>query len=104
MGLKCIFKVVGRTHTERWHSNFWGWLLDPQGSHSLQDYILHKLLLSLLDTRCIKPSSNISDDLTDILTNVKYSNIRVKPNEHDNSEKPESVNGNPGINCIGNLL
>jgi hypothetical protein len=40
-----IFKIVGRTHYERWHSCFWGWLLDPNGTHLLNHYILVKLLI-----------------------------------------------------------
>ena len=98
-----IFKVVGRTHTERWHSNFWGWLLDPQGSHSLQDYILNKLLLSLLDERCIKPKSDYTQKLTDILTTIKFLNIKVKPNENDNIEKNKSTVGRFDIYLRGEM-
>ena len=50
-----FFKIVGGTHFERWHSCFWGWLFDPSGSHALGDYAVNRLLLSLLDDRCVKP-------------------------------------------------
>jgi len=81
-----IFKIVGRTHFERWHTCFWGWLLDSQGSHSLDEYILNKLLLSLLDESCIKPSSSINSDLSAILTSIEYSNLETRPNENDHHE------------------
>lgn len=98
-----IFKVVGRTHTERWHSNFWGWLLDPKGSHSLQDYILNKLLLSLFDERCIKPTSDYLTNLTDLLTNVQKFNVNVIPNERDNTEKNKKGVGRFDIYVSGNI-
>lgn len=28
-----LFRIVGRTFTETWHSMFLGWLMDPKGSH-----------------------------------------------------------------------
>lgn len=43
-----IFRIVGRAHYEGWHSAFWGWLLDAQGSHLLGDYVLTRLLSSIL--------------------------------------------------------
>ncbi len=30
-----MFKILGRTHTETWHSMFLAWLLNPAGSHGL---------------------------------------------------------------------
>jgi hypothetical protein len=53
-----IFKIVGRTHYERWHSCFWGWLLDPNGTHLLKSYPLVRLLLLLSDERTLKPTGN----------------------------------------------
>ena len=40
-----IFKIIGRTHLERAHSCFWGWLLDPNGSHGLNEYVIQQILL-----------------------------------------------------------
>ena len=42
-----FFKIVGRAHYERWHSAFFGWLLDPGGSHLLSDYVVRRFLLLL---------------------------------------------------------
>ena len=49
LGEPNFFKIVGRTHYERWHSCFFGWLLDPNGSHLLFDYALIRFLFLLLD-------------------------------------------------------
>ena len=46
-----FFKIVGRTHYERWHSCFLGWQLDANGSHLLGDYTLIRFLFLLLDER-----------------------------------------------------
>ncbi len=34
-----FFTIVGRTHYERWHSSFYGWLLDANGSHLIGEYM-----------------------------------------------------------------
>ncbi len=38
------FRILGTTFTERWHSQFWGWLLDPRGSHGQGGFALKRLL------------------------------------------------------------
>jgi hypothetical protein len=77
-----FFTVVGRTHFERWHSAFFGWLLDINGSHLLRDYVFRKFLHLLFDERCVKPSENIiNDDLILALPTIEFSGIEVSPNE-----------------------
>ena len=49
-----LFKIVGRTHYERWHSAFVGWLLDTNGTHLLADYTLTRFLFSLLENNTLK--------------------------------------------------
>lgn len=39
-----IFRIVGTTDRERWHSAFWAWVFDPAGSHGLGDLALKRLL------------------------------------------------------------
>ena len=41
-----LFRIVGRTHTETWHSMFLGWLLDPKGNHGLGSFPLRRLLVA----------------------------------------------------------
>ena len=40
-----IFSIVGQTNTERWHSSFLAWLLNPEGSHGLNYFPLKNLLM-----------------------------------------------------------
>lgn len=81
-----FFSVVGRTHYERWHSSFFGWLLDPNGSHLLFDYVMKRFLLLLLDDATLKPEDNISSILIDVLPAVEFENVEVTPNEFTVSE------------------
>jgi hypothetical protein len=81
-----IFKIVGRTHYERWHSCFWGWLLDSNGSHLLRDYTLIRLLFLLLDKRCLKSSLHNSIGLIELLPSVEFSEIGTIPNEYISTE------------------
>ena len=44
-----IFDVLGIGHKELQHSNFIGWLLDPNGNHGFGDYFLLEFLNLLSD-------------------------------------------------------
>lgn len=86
-----FFKIVGRTHFERWHSCFLGWLLDSSGSHLLSDYTLLRFLLLLLDERCHKSKNHDHQKILKILPTVDFSDIEVFPNE--NISKETSIRG-----------
>ena len=86
-----FFKIVGRTHYERWHSAFFGWLLDANGSHLLSDYVLRRFLLLLLDEKCLKAVPTSEKHLLTTLPVLEFSEIQVSPNEHMSSET--SVSG-----------
>lgn len=77
-----FFKIVGRAHYERWHSSFFGWLLDASGSHLLSDYVLRRFLLLLLDNNCLKPNNHSEKFLVNILPHAEFSEIQVSPNEN----------------------
>jgi hypothetical protein len=81
-----IFKIVGRTHYERWHSCFWGWLLDANGSHLLSDYTLIRLLFLLVDDKCLKAKDHEKQNLWDVLPTIDFSEIEVTPNENTSNE------------------
>lgn len=81
-----FFTIVGRTHYERWHSSFYGWLLDPNGSHLLRDYVLTRFLLLTHDERCLKSTNHESNPLSQILPTIEFNNIEVTPNEYFSSE------------------
>lgn len=86
-----IFKIVGRTHYERWHSCFWGWLFDPNGTHLLKDYAFIRLLLLLSNDRALKPNDRTRCRLLKILPTVEFTDVQVTPNEFVSAER--SVNG-----------
>jgi len=86
-----FFKIVGRTHYERWHSCFLGWLLDSCGSHLLSEYTLLRFLLLLLDEKCLKSKNHSNQRLFKILPTVAFSDIEVFPNE--NISKETSITG-----------
>lgn len=48
-----IFRAIGRTHTETWHSAFLGWLLDPKGSHQLGTFPLRRFLAMVAQSHII---------------------------------------------------
>jgi|TARA_B100001971_G_scaffold152492_1_gene141727 hypothetical protein len=82
-----IFKIIGRTHLERAHSNFWGWLIDPNGSHKLGSFVIQKILLQLIDKSTL-PSSKISIGyLKSILPKLYLDDLEVSPNEFNPKEK-----------------
>jgi len=86
-----FFKIVGRAHYERWHSSFFGWLLDVSGSHLLSDYVLRRFLLLLLDEKCLKANNHSEKYLGNILPIADFSEIQVSPNENLTTET--SVSG-----------
>lgn len=77
-----FFKIVGRAHYERWHSSFFGWLLDAKGSHLLSDYVLRRFLLLLLNEKCIKASNHSEKYLVNVLPIAEFLEIQVSPNEN----------------------
>jgi PD-(D/E)XK nuclease superfamily len=81
-----IFKIVGRTHYERWHSCFFGWLLDPNGSHLMYDYVLTRLLLLSFNERCLPSSDHQNVKLLNLLPSVRFQNVEVIPNEYISTE------------------
>ena len=86
-----FFRIVGRTHYERWHSCFLGWLLDVNGSHLLGDYTLRSFLLLLVNGRCLRPNNHITQTLSRILAITDFESVEVTPNE--NISKETSITG-----------
>jgi hypothetical protein len=81
-----FFKIVGRTHYERWHSSFIGWLLDAGGSHLVGDYTLKRFLMLLLDESCLKAKNHAEHFLLKVLPTAEFTEIEVTPNEHFSTE------------------
>jgi len=104
LGEPNFFRIVGRAHYERWHSSFFGWLLDPNGSHLLSDYILRRLLFLLLDEKCLKSSSHSENFLVHTLPIAEFSEIQSSPNEYVPVETSVSGVGRFDIFITANLV
>jgi len=56
-----LFRAVGHTFTETWHSAFLGWLLDPKGSHGLRGFPLQRLLVTVAGSAAVPAEAPISE-------------------------------------------
>jgi hypothetical protein len=99
-----FFRIVGRAHYERWHSSFFGWLLDSNGSHLLGDYVLRRFLLLLLDDECLKPKNHSENFLVKILPSVDFDEVQVSPNENLPTETSVSGVGRFDVFLTAKLL
>lgn len=79
-----IFKIAGRTHTERWHSAFWGWLFDKNGTHNLDDYVYKRLFALLSSNDVLKPAEQIIDNF---FPYKELEHFESSPNEKEGTEK-----------------
>lgn len=77
-----IFRIVGRTHYERWHACFLGWLLDVSGSHLVGEYSLKRLLLLAHASTQHKAQRDAIAELTA----SELSDVTVAPNESNSTE------------------
>jgi len=81
-----IFNAVGRTHTETWHSAFLAWLLDPKGSHDLNEFPIKRLLLLAHQVENLTIEQR-GIDLAHFLLTANFSDAEVWPNERVPLEK-----------------
>jgi hypothetical protein len=68
-----IFRAIGRTHTETWHSAFLAWLLDPEGSHQLQTFPLKRFLATVADLNFVPHWFQLKD----VLEKIEFSAVGV---------------------------
>ena len=80
-----FFSIVGQSRYERWHSAFWGWLLDPRGTHNLGDFVLSRLLV-LLFSDGVLPATARDVHMNEVLSRTSLENVAVRPNELDHAE------------------
>ena len=69
--------VLGRSFTERWHSAFVAWLLDPGGEHGLGTKALRQLLADLSKSSSglvasLDTTEALCSDLVEVTTEVEY--------------------------------
>ncbi|MCQ4089431.1 PD-(D/E)XK nuclease family protein [Exiguobacterium sp. LL15] len=80
-----IFDIVGRTHTETWHSMFMGWLLDPNSSHNLGDYPLKRFLIALSDPTIFGEGCDL-ENVARMASIIDFNDAIVYPNQEDKKE------------------
>lgn len=67
-----IFNVLGIQHREIRHSNFLGWLLDPNESHNLEDVFLKELFKLMRKVGVLKAEDFVSLLLQDLSSTQVY--------------------------------
>lgn len=103
-----LFHILGQTHTERWHSAFWSWLFDVNGSHNLKSlplqYLFEFLSKSSDENKKPKAKEIILPSEQDI---QNFKKIETFPNETNNTEKTIDnsrfdtyININNEYNCV----
>lgn len=78
-----LFSILGRTHTELWHSNFIAWLLNPYAEHQLSFFPIKRLLSSMRKAAAM--SENKDDILKDfpsqeLIDTGWFDECRIMPN------------------------
>ena len=81
-----LFKIVARTHTETWHSMLLGWLLDPAGSHGLDDFSLKRMLVALANPVLQEDDIHKAELMAKIAAIGDLQNALVIPNEDNQKE------------------
>ena len=92
-----IFNIVGQKNYERWHSGFWAWLLDIEGTHGLGSYALELFILHAITNDHFKPQriAQYHSDFLDssLLYASKYEDFKILPNERGVGEKSIAQDG-----------
>jgi hypothetical protein len=89
-----LFRIVGRTHTETWHSMLLAWLLDPQGSHGLGDFALRRLLFAAAESP-FAPTDRRSS-LISVAAFGDFASVAIAPNERTPKEEVIKVGDKSG--------
>jgi hypothetical protein len=93
-----IFRIVGQKNYERWHSGFWAWLLDVNGSHGLGAYPLELFILHALTHDTVLPDDieqyrNAFASMPMWVDSV-FEDFKIFPNERGDGESSVRINGN----------
>ncbi len=74
LGLKTtnIFEILGISRAEIRHSNFLGWLLDPNEGHGLREFVLKRVLRDLFMDERVSGLNSIDADILD------YKNVEIR--------------------------
>jgi hypothetical protein len=82
-----LFRALGRTFTETWHSAFLGWLLDPGGSHSLGGFPLQRFLTAAARSELVPEQTPMGflapSELALLAATRNFGDASVMPSEQD---------------------
>jgi hypothetical protein len=100
-----IFRIVGQKNYERWHSGFWAWLLDIDGSHGLGAYPLELFILHALTHDTVLPK-DIEKKRKAFLSVPMWADGTVEPftilpNEYNPQEYSTKIDG---VNAFFDIL
>lgn len=84
-----IFSIVGQTNTERWHSSFLAWLLNPEGSHGLNYFPLKNLLMFMYKEATEKQRNDLNLPDPYVLDVGIFCNSQVQPASKGKIKMPE---------------
>jgi len=84
-----IFSIVGQTNTERWHSSFLAWLLNPEGSHGLNYFPLKNLLMFMYKEATEKQRNDLNLPDPYVLDAGIFCNSQVQPTNKGKLKLPE---------------
>jgi len=91
-----LFSLVGTTHTERWHSAFIAWLLNPSAGHNLGTFPLKRFLMAM---RLVNGDSKMPTQVPEMheIEESRISDWYIMPDSETkgkNHEKTVSLNRN----------
>ena len=92
-----IFRIVGQKNYERWHSGFWAWLLDINGSHGLGSYPLELFILHALTHDTVHPDGierkRKSFATMPMWASNVFEEFEIYPNERGEKESSVRIEG-----------
>lgn len=84
-----IFSIVGQTNTERWHSSFLAWLLNPEGSHGLNYFPLKNLLMCMYQKADDEQRKELNLPDPYVLDAGIFCNSQIQPTSKGKVKLPE---------------
>ena len=86
-----LFSLVGTTHTERWHSAFVSWLLNPSAGHNLGTFPLKRFLMAM---RLVSGNSKMPTTIPEMyeIEESRISNWEIMPDSETKELNRKFIN------------
>jgi len=75
-----LLAVLGQTYIERWHSAFFAWLLNPDGSHGLGDFPMRRLMVWMASQEIASDDAHRLMPSPALLERADLDVLRIRPN------------------------